>query len=365
VIYGFSSTAPLGPLAASTLDRYFRNGGHREIAQGHPSGRLLGAFAPFAMSVTPGMGDHDPMADARRDMCQFADDRLPLADKLGFVHTLLQRHTGESRLYLDRIQRLAASLDDDTRQVPEVARALDGMVQDTTARTRFLDAARAAERPEVRVRMLDLARDLGWLTADDHWEEVTLMLADLQVRRTIDVAEVDLACTLNQKRELDGAFSRRIAAGGPEDDVPHAAIRACLGSAEGHTRTLAGLLGSRESDARIAQTYLRHRPLTDTTELRRVAADIVRMKPSEAQLRALEALGRHYLSDREILESLTRLFAETSSVAVQDAIAGILLRADRRSIATPQLLATLRERRRPSTSGDPMIDALMHRLQSP
>ncbi len=89
------------------------------------------------------------------------------------------------------------------------------------------------------------------------------------------------------------------------------------------------------------------------------------MNPSEAQVRALEALGRHYLSDREILESLTRLFAQTSSGSVQDAIAGILIRADRRSIASPQLLSTLRERRRPSADGDHMIDALMHRLQSP
>ena len=42
VIYGFSSAAPLGPIAAATLSRYFRAAGDREIAQGHPSGRLLG-----------------------------------------------------------------------------------------------------------------------------------------------------------------------------------------------------------------------------------------------------------------------------------------------------------------------------------
>ena len=49
------------------------------------------------------MTDQDPHLQARQDMCQFADDRRPLADKLGFVHQLLQRHTAEARLYLDHI----------------------------------------------------------------------------------------------------------------------------------------------------------------------------------------------------------------------------------------------------------------------
>ena len=40
------------------------------------------------------MTDEDPHAGARHDMCQFADDRLSDAHKLGFVHQLLQRPTG-------------------------------------------------------------------------------------------------------------------------------------------------------------------------------------------------------------------------------------------------------------------------------
>ena len=42
VIYGFSSMAPLGPIAASTLSRYFRASGEREIGQGRPSGSCSG-----------------------------------------------------------------------------------------------------------------------------------------------------------------------------------------------------------------------------------------------------------------------------------------------------------------------------------
>ena len=365
VIYGFSSVAPLGPIAASPLSRYFRASGASEIGSGHPSGRLLGYFAPCAMAATQGMTDKDPHADARRDMCQFADERLSEATKLAFVHQLLQRHMGEARLYLDRIQRFTSALDEPTRQTPAVAQALNDIARDVAARARVLGLARAAEQPEVRVRLVNLARDLGWLSEDERWDELALMLGELQARTTVGVAEVGLACNLNQARDLDGAFNRRVSPGSAADDVAHAAVRACLGSSEGHARTLQGLVSPNEADVQIAQAYLRHRPITDADELRRVAAGIVGMSPSDAQVRALEALGRHYLSDREILDMLTRLFAGTSSGSVQAAIAGILIRADRRSIASTQLLHTLVENRRRSPASDNMIDALIRRLQLP
>ncbi len=362
-IYGFSSVAPLGPIAASMLSRYFRAQGVREVASGRPSGSLLGSFAPFQMSVTDGMIDDEPQAAARRDMCEFADDRASVATQLSFVHELLQRHVGEARLYLERIQRLMSALDGPTRQTPAVAKALENIAHDADARARFLDYARAADQAPVRTRLVKLARDLGWLSEDEQWAELALMLGELQSRTTVGVAEVGLACSLNQENQLDGAFNRRVAPGSVADDVPHAAIRACLGSSEAHARTLQGLVSANERDVQVAQAYLRHRPITDPDELRRVAADIARMAPSDAQVRALGALGRHYLSDREILAMLTRLFAETSSPAVQAAIAGILIRADLSSIASEKLVSTLQANRRSSPAEDDIIDALIRRLQ--
>jgi len=43
-IYGFSSVAPLGPTAAANLDRYFQNGGSRDVATGRAGTNLLGYF---------------------------------------------------------------------------------------------------------------------------------------------------------------------------------------------------------------------------------------------------------------------------------------------------------------------------------
>jgi hypothetical protein len=367
VIYGFSSTAPLGPIAGATLSRYLRATGDHDIAQSRPSNHLLDTFAPFGMSVAKGMTDKDPYAGARADMCQFADDRLSIATKLAFVHEILQRHMGEARLNLDRIQRLASQLDDQARQAPAVAQELEDIARDATARARFLDYAREAEQPLVRVRLLNVARDVGWLSEDERREELERMLRELQARTTVGVPEVNLACSLNQDRVLDGALKRPLAPGTLVDDLPHAAVRACLGSAEDRTRTLQALLSANEANVRITQAYLRQRPITDAAELRSVAAGIVRMAPNDAQVRALEALARHYVSDREILNMLTRLYSETPSWAVQTAIAGILIRADRRSIASPQLVRTLIEQRQPAPSdaADEMIDALISTLQSP
>lgn len=364
VIYGFSSSAPLGPTAASTLGAFLRSNGAREIGKGRPSRSLLGSFAPYGMAVTQGMTDQDPHAAVRRDVCQFADDRLSDVTRLEFIHQLLQRNTAETRIHLDRIQKSVKVFDDPARQTPDVIRARADIASDTAARTRFLDFARDADRSDVRARMLNVAQGLGWLTASQRRDELALMMGELHARPVVGVTEVDLACSLNQQNDLDGALQQRLLGERAVEDVAHAAVRACLGSAVGRARTLEGLISPNDADVLIARTYLRHRPITDMTELRQVAAGITRMRASAAQVRALEALGRHYVSDHEILGMLMRLYSETSSPSVQAAIAGILIRSDRQSIATAELLDILLKDRRRSTAGEDMVDALIHRLQA-
>jgi hypothetical protein len=87
------------------------------------------------------------------------------------------------------------------------------------------------------------------------------------------------------------------------------------------------------------------------------------MSAPEAQARALDVLARHYLSDHETCRRWRQLFAKTRSWPVQNAIAGVLIRADRKSIASPELLRTLRENRLKPSPGDNMVDALIQRLQ--
>jgi hypothetical protein len=363
VIYGFSSVAPLGPLAASTLERYFRAGGAREVGQGRVSSRLLQQFSSFGMTATRGMTDDDPNATVRSDVCQFADERVSDVDKLGFVHQLLQRPVSQTRFHLDRIQRFAKTLEDPLRRTPPTANALARIAADHVSRTSFLAFARDADEPAVRARLLALAHDVGWLSDEERWDELGLMLGELQARPVLGITEIDLACTLNQAHELDGAYMSNIASVNAAD-IAHTAVQACLGSAEGRTRTLQGLVSSNLAEVQIAQAYLRHRPITDAAELRRVAGAIVNMKPSDAQVRALESLGRHYVADREILELLMGLYSQTPSANVQAAIAGILIRADKRAMVNPQWVLTLVKDRRQAPPGDNMVDALLRKLRS-
>jgi hypothetical protein len=333
-IYGFSSVAPVGPAAAAILGRYFQAAGTGEIGSGRASSRLLGHFAGHAMVVTSGMTDTDPQAAYRRDICQFADDRLSAAQKLGFIHRLLGREVAEVRMFLDRIEEYAASLSATDRQEPAVAIALDEIARDRAARVRYLDFARDADQPATRARMMKLAHSLGWLSPAELRAELMQMFV---AGRDAVSCRVDLACLLNEGRELDTELDRLQLSPAKAGKPGHAAVLACLGSADGHARALEALSSADDGDVELAQVYLYHRPIADVTELRAASKAIASMNGSPAQIRAIETLAGHRLSDRQSLEQLIRLFPETKSVGVQVAIASVLIRADYGSIATPEL----------------------------
>jgi hypothetical protein len=364
VIYGFSSSAPLGPVAGQTLERHLRIR-KPTIGTGRVDTGLLRTFSVFSMTSATGAKQGEAAMQARRDMCRFEDDRLSVASKIDFTHQLLRRPDDSSMRYLDRVRRLAASLGQHARADPAVTRELAEIAADDLTRDRFLAGARAAGSPSTRVRLVNLARDLGWLSEDQRWQELALMLGQLQARQAVGLSEIDLACQLNDDGELDGAFARRVASGSAADSVPHAAMRACLGSAEGRVQALAALTSAEEANVRAAQAYLRRRPLTDAAELQQLARRIADMPAGEAQVLALETLGRHYVSDREVLMLLAQLYARTPSVEVQNAIAGVLLRADRRPVGEAELRQVLQEHRRAQPGSGDMVDALLARIACP
>jgi len=364
VVYGFSSKAPLGRSAAPMLDRYFQSGSGGEIGGGRASSKLLSLFTPTSMTVATGLTDADPDAGFRGDVCHFSDDRLSSAQKVAFIHDLLGREMAEVRMFLDHIEKYSASLSASDRQAPPVRRALEEIAHDEAARTRYLEFARDADEPSVRARMIQLAGSLGWLSPADQRAEFARMIGDQLARSVVGSADVDLVCGLNKDHGLDRVLDRLELPSAQADDVPHAAVLACLGSPEAHTRVLRALTSANDEEVQIAQVYLHHRPITDATELRDVATQIAKMRGSDAQVRALDTLAHYQLSDRESLEALTHLFPRAKSVDVQRAIAGILIRSDYRMIAGPELVRSLREHRLKSPEGQDVIDALIRRLAS-
>lgn len=362
-IYGFSSVAPLGPVAGSILQRHLAANGTGDVATGRPSGRLLNAFSAHAMTVTSGLRDSDPKAGHRRDVCQFADERLAPAQKVAFVHSIFEREAAEARMFLPRLERFAATLDDSTRSDPAVAAALQEIAADDGARTRYLDLARDADSASVRARMIALAENFGWLSAERELDELTLMWNEQLAGGTITPAEVDLACSLNAQGKYDTVLPvlERTPA---MLRVPQAAVLACLGSAGARELVLRALTSADERDVAYAQAYLRHRPLDEGDEWRDVMADIASARAAPTQARALHALAHQRLSDPDSLHELVRLYPLTESVGVQTAIAGILLRSDYQAIASPDVIETLRTRRvSTGAATQDVIDVLIRRMQ--
>jgi len=267
-------------------------------------------------------------------------------------------------MFLDHLEAYVAALGETERQTPSVAKVLAEIAADSPARAKYLAFARDADSPAVRARMLSLARNLGWLSAAEERAEQMRMIADLIAKDEVGASEVGLVCALNEDgslgRERDGLSVSAAQAA----KLRNAAILACLGDADSHARMVRALASANDDDVALAQVYLHHRPIADAMELRSVAASITRMNGSDAQVRALDALARYSLSDRESLEELTRAFVVAKSVAVQRAIAGVLVRADYGAIASVELVRSLREHRVKSGDGEDLIDVLIRRLQN-
>jgi hypothetical protein len=363
-IYGFSSTAPLGPLSASLLDRYFQAGSSADFASGRANRRLLGAFAANSMTVVPGMSASDSRAAYRAEVCRFVDERLSAAKRLRFIHQILTRDTAEARMFFERIEAFLASLIESDRQDPQFMTAIDEIANDRAARERYLALARDAEPPPIRARMIDVGQTLHWLSPEEHRNELVRMMGDLLARNPMSGADVDLICSVNKDRAYDNERGR-ISRGAPSSErVDRAAALACLGNGDDHTRMLAALTSANDVDMRMAEIYFYHRPISDVNELRAVTAAIATMTRVDAQVRALDTLARLHMADRDALAELVKLFPRAASVAVQRAIAGVLIRADHHSLASADMVSVLRDHRLRSADGNDVIDILIRRLQS-
>ena len=291
VIYGFSSRAPLGPSAATVLNRYFESGSTAALGSGRADPRLLGHFAANSMTIASGLTDSAPEATYRREVCQFVDDRLSPAEKLGFLHGLLHRDMAEVRMFLDRIEGLFASLGENARQDRSFAQALGAIAHDDVARGRYLRFAEDADRPQIRARMIQLAGTLGWLSPAEQRAELVRMVGDLIERKSIGSSDVELICSLNERHELDEERHRLKPSPQQADQVSNAAALACLGSAQGRARVLRALTSADDQEVHVAQVYLSHRPMTEVEELRVVASRITHMTGSGPQVRALDTLA--------------------------------------------------------------------------
>ena len=361
VIYGFSSAAPLGAAAAATIERHF-DASPRTIGTGRASAGFLRAFSSNHMVATQGVRDGEPDSAYRDQVCGFFDERVTPAGKLAWVHAMMARDMVQASGFFERIEGMLAATSEADRGAPEFLLALAQASADDTVRESFLSTMRATRAAGLRSRMIAVATILGWLDSTQRTAELVLMMDDMLAGATIGFPEVELACSLDI-----GTHTYRPPVAAPlrhPASAARTAVLACLGNEEARTRTVASLASADDRDVQAAQAYLRHRPVSDAAELRALARAISLMAGTSAQVRALDALGRHAIVDREIVEGLMRSFTATRSLAVQRAIAEIFLRSDPRAFARGDVADVLARTRIRSTSGDDLIDAVVRRLQT-
>jgi hypothetical protein len=269
--------------------------------------------------------------------------------------------------HFSRIEKAFASFTESDHSSPAFSEALAEVSADDAARVRYLASVRAQTHTALRSRMIALAGTLGWLSADQQRAEIVAMINDTLARNAMGFSEVGLVCSINRDGALDSEAHRIAAPAARVRHTTHAAVMACLGSEQAHGEMLRALSSPSEKDVQIAQVYFRHRPIEEREELRLLAREITRMPGAgAAQVRALDTLARLHISDREILEDLSRAFADTKSVNVQRAIAEVFIRSDHKAIHRGILVGILREHRlKPPGRGQDLIDVLIARLQTP
>jgi hypothetical protein len=267
-------------------------------------------------------------------------------------------------MFLDAIERQTSSLSAADRRSPSVNAVLEEIGRDHESRDRFLAFARDADEPSTRTRMIAVARSVGWLSDEQQRGELRAMIDEHLAGKPIGSSEVDLFCGMNHARPLVSDASRPHSAAEHPSKVGQSAVLACLGEREAHARVLEALTGSDADAIEIAQVYLRHRPITNSDEMRVLTQGIARMPGSDAQVRALDTLARQKVSDAASLDELLRLYTVARSVNVQRAVAGILIRADYRSLPQRELVTALAKHRLKSPDGADLIDVLIRRAQA-
>ena len=140
------------------------------------------------MTVAAGLTDSRSRTPASaRDVCHFSDDRLSAAQKLAFVHELLRRDMAEVRMFLDHLERYAASLGDAERQSAPECRCASTRSRTTGRRATAISNSRATPIEPAVQRADDRsgARDLGWLTPGEAQAEFVRMIADRMARNAV------------------------------------------------------------------------------------------------------------------------------------------------------------------------------------
>jgi hypothetical protein len=292
-------------------------------------------------------------------MCRYYDERIDAGQKLAWLGAELAGDMPSARMAFERMEKFLAGLSAGDRAGAAFIASRETLAKDAAARDSYLLLVRDTADPALRVRMASVARDIGWLDESAHRMELARTIRDMVAADSIDFGDVDLICALNKDDALANELQRFNVATLAPARAARAAAGACMGDAAARAKALAALASADERDVRMAQAFLRHRPIVDAAELRDVAAGVARMKASAAQVRAIETLARQHVSDAQVLDGLAILYSGARSLEVQRALAEVFLRSDLGAIDAHALAERLKRDR---LRDDELIDTVITRL---
>jgi hypothetical protein len=366
VLYGFAQQAPEGAVAGDLLEQTLLTRAGSALDLNRPDARLLQAFSAYGMVAVPGLAwNHRDLAS--EVTCALVDEDRPLAETLEVVHRLLKGPTAAAMPFLDRVRSLLETLEQAQRSRPAVTRVLRAMATDAQTRSRWLAQMKASQTLAQRRSLIDLSLLLGWLSPQSHAQAMVGLVQALLLQSQISLDDIDLACSLPAFLVRELALLDLLAATASRlDEVGHAAIAACLGHPQARARILGAVTSSRQTQRLQAAAVLRHRPIVDEDEQRRVVQAAAAMAAGDSQAQAIDLLGRQPLRGPETLETLMSLYARTSSAQVQSAIAAALLRADRSGLDSGAVADALtRHRLAGAGAGSALISHLLSVLATP
>lgn len=199
-IYGFSSVAPLGKYTAPRLREYFRRkGDYAEYLanvgrESTPNRELSTAFKGTALVQTAGIAAGESIGQDRALVCRLYDDDESVKDRLHVVRDIFERDDFLSFLptvevFFDRHPPARYSRGE--RRAFEKIQALDA------PREKVTEMVYQSELSVLKMQMANLARQVGWITPEEHERVAAEGLKEL-LATPLSTEVADIGCELAQ-----------------------------------------------------------------------------------------------------------------------------------------------------------------------
>jgi hypothetical protein len=275
-IYGFSSTAPLGPHTAPMLERYFRSAGNyrRHLEQvrrdGAANRALAAAFAGTSLVEISGLARSEPAAVDRDLICALYDERLPVLRRLEIVKDLMDRP--DLLAFVPSVQLFINRHPAEELQGEE-QRLFEEIQGNQAARERVLALVFGLDVSALQLELGHFAMHMSWL-APGQFRALAVEATKKLLRRPLTGEVVDVMCEVPKHELVGDEFTSADFPDAIFRDAEGVRLVACLQPpGDAVSMRLAAALATADPEVQVwaAHALTRRLPLSDTVLLAVIA----------------------------------------------------------------------------------------------